>query len=77
MKKIKKIIIALVCSIGLFAATMTTTAPTITAAEPALPQNCHYISWNCCGGFHWGDYDFDDPYTIIDILVDFLDSCMC
>ncbi|MDR2064914.1 MAG: hypothetical protein LBP85_04310 [Prevotellaceae bacterium] len=34
MKKIKKFILAMICSIGLFAATMTTTAPTITAAEP-------------------------------------------
>ncbi|MDR1199603.1 MAG: hypothetical protein LBK94_11455 [Prevotellaceae bacterium] len=34
MKKIRNIIITLVCSAGLFAATMTTTAPTATAAEP-------------------------------------------
>jgi hypothetical protein len=42
MKKIKYFLAIMVCSIGLFAATMTTTAPTVTAAEP--PTDTYYIS---------------------------------
>jgi hypothetical protein len=45
----KKIVIAIVCSIGLFAATMTTTAPTVTAAEPAYEITVYYTCVTICG----------------------------
>jgi hypothetical protein len=49
MKKIKNIILALVCSAGLFAATMTTTAPTVKAAEPASEITLYFTCVTICG----------------------------
>jgi hypothetical protein len=45
MKKFKKIIMALVCSAGLFAATMTTTSTAATETQGSI--SCYYIDcWN-------------------------------
>jgi hypothetical protein len=49
MKKLyKRILIGLVCGIGLLAATMTTTVPTATA-RPIAPECATYSWWTTCG----------------------------
>ena len=67
MKNLKNKIAAIVCGLGLLAVTST----------PVMAQNCVYVSYTCCGEFHWGDYDLNSPSVCAEIILDFLVNCSC